>query len=356
MRVVLVVLLGCGSPAVHPDATSTDSAPAPDVAIDAPPSPVNLSASTGKDEDPDLVRLADGSILLAWFSERTGNGDIYYRHSADGRSWDAPVQVSSGTSIDVYPGIAEAPAHTLHAVWHRFDADPNTSSRIIYNRSTDGTWSAANEQTIAPGIDWSPSIAPTASGDLVVAFAHDPCSPSLPVCFEIEIVRSVDGGTTWSTPVAPPIGASGFSDAIPYLALTGDHLTLVWNRYVASTSAELPYQTATSEVMLSTSSDGVTWSTPVAVTANSDYDLFPALYADQAGAWWLTWLTAPAGTQVTTAVAQPVATAGTGAPTATLPVTGFSPRAVATTVPGRYVAAWVEGTSDLDIWIREFVR
>jgi hypothetical protein len=354
MRLVLAAIVGCGAPAVHPDATFTDSAP--DVAIDAPPSPVDLSASPGKDEDPDLVRLADSSILLVWFSERTGNGDIYYRHSGDGHTWDSPVQVSSGASTDVYPGIVEAPAHTLHAVWHRFDADPNTTSRIIYNRSSDGTWDAANEQTIAPGVDWSPSIAATASGALVVAFAHDPCSPSLPVCFEIEIVRSLDGGTTWSAPVAPPLGASGYGDAIPFMALTGDHLTLVWNRYVATTSAELPYQTATSEVMLSTSSDGATWSTPVAVTSNGDYDLFPALYEDQGGTWWITWLTAPATTQITTAVAQKLATAGTGLPTATLPVTGYSPRAIATSVQGRYVAAWVEGTSDLEIWARELVR
>ncbi len=345
MRLVLVALATCNTPPpAQPDATSTD----------APPAPVDLSASPGKDEDPNLARLADGSIVLAWYSERTGGGDIYYRHSPDGRSWDAPVQVSSSASTDVYPGLVEAPAHTLHAVWHRFDGDPNTSSRIIYNRSTDGTWNAANEQTIGPGIDWSPSIA-AANGALVVVFAHDPCAPNLPVCFEIEIVRSLDGGATWSAPVAPPLGATGTSDALPFLALTGDHLTLVWNRYVATTSAELPYQTATSEVMLSTSPDGVTWSTPIAVTSNGDYDLFPSLYEDQAGTWWLTWLTAPAATQISMVVAQPLATAGSGVPTATLPVTGYSPRAIATSVPDRYVAAWVEGTSDLEIWAREYV-
>ncbi|MGE5180492.1 MAG: hypothetical protein ACM31C_00445 [Acidobacteriota bacterium] len=353
MRLVIAAMVGCSSHALQPDATSTDVAT--DVAIDAA-QPLDISATAGKDEDPALLRLADGSIQLAWFSERTGAGDIYYRRSPDGISWDAPVQVSSGPSTDVYPSVAEQPAGTLHAVWQRFDADPNTSSRIIYNRSTDGTWSAAGEQTIASGIDWSPALAVTASGALVVVFAHDPCAPSLPVCFELEVVRSLDGGATWSPPSAPALGAGGYSDTLPFLARTGDHLTLVWNRYVASTAAELPYQTPTSEVMLATTADGVTWSAPIAVTSNADYDVFPALFEDQAGAWQITWLTAPAATQVSTAVVQPVATAGAGAPDGTLPVTGYSPRAIATTVPDRYIAAWVEGTSDVDIWAQPFSR
>lgn len=310
----------------------------PDAAPDAPYVTADFSNSAGGDEDPNLLPRADGSLVLAWFSQRTGNGDIYYRRTTDGITWDAPVQVSSGTSIDVYPGLVEV-AGTLHAVWHRYDSDPNTSSRIIYKR-LDGS----AEQTLTTGIAWSPTIATTASGTLVVAYAADPCAPSLPVCFHIAVVRSTDNGQTWST--EQTIVNSSMSDAIPYMARTGDHLTLVWNRYVATTTAELPYMAPTSDVMLSTSNDGITWTTPVTVAHDTSYNLFPALYADPAGAWWITWQTSGG------VVAQPIA--GT-APTATLPVTpvtGYSPRAAA--VAGRSVVAWVEGSSDLEIWTRPF--
>jgi hypothetical protein len=40
----------------------------------------------GKDEDPSVLRARDGSIYVAWFSDRTASGDIYITRTERARS------------------------------------------------------------------------------------------------------------------------------------------------------------------------------------------------------------------------------------------------------------------------------
>ena len=91
--------------AADADADAADAAPAdgasPDVRPDAAlfvPGPALLlsDSSPGKDEDPFILRTRDGRLHVAWFSERSGNGDIYLRSTSDGQRFDTPVQVTSG--------------------------------------------------------------------------------------------------------------------------------------------------------------------------------------------------------------------------------------------------------------------
>jgi hypothetical protein len=349
-----VFVLGCGHPAAMDD---QEDAPAPprDATVDAPVyPPVAISGTAGRDEDPTLLRTADARITLAWFSERDGDdGNIYLRRSLDGLAWDPPVQVTSGPDADFYPNLLEA--GVIHAVWMRRTGGKNGPGHIAYTTSPDGvTWTAAEQPLTPAGDDWTPSIAATPTGTLVVAFVRNACGAT--PCFAIMITTSANGGTSWSAPVPFGLAANGLADHLPIIARTGDHLTMVWNRYTSTPGHELPYLTNTSEVMMSTSTDGTAWTPAVALTANTDPDLFPWLYVDDpgpTGRWFATWLTAPSGgTPVT--VEQPVDAI---APTGMIPTNGYSPRAIATGVAHRYVAAWVEGSDpDQDIVARAFSK
>src|SRR5215470_9441385 len=336
MSLAWILLAACGSSGSKPDA-----AVIPDVAIDGVAlDPVNLSNMAGGDEDPGLVRQYDGHVIVAWYSRRSGNGDIYLRRTLDGVAWDPAVQVTSSTDTDFYPNLIEGPGNLLYMVWHRVTGGVG---HIEYNKTGNATsWNATTELAISSGgDDWSPSIAATSNNRLVVAFARNTCGQG--GCFALEVVTSDDGGATWTQPASPGLTASGFADHLPMIVLTGDHVTMVWNRYVSSMQTPLPYMTATSEVMMSTSTDGVTWTPAVAVTQNSDYDLFPALYQDQAGTWMITWLTAKPPGMTTMTVEQAVT--GTQPSGTIAVVAGYSPRVIATALAHRYLAAWVQGTS-----------
>jgi len=332
---VAVAIAACGTHAAAPDAPAPDAAP--DAAVFAPV----MISTTMPDEDPTLLRTADGHVVLAWYSTRDGDGgNIYLRRTLDGVTWDPAVRVSSDTDTEWYPNLVEA--NGLRAVWQRRNAAG--ASHVVTSSSPDGvTWNAASEVAVTPDVtgadDWSPSIAVAPSGTFVIAFARNSCGTG--GCFGVMITTSTTGAT-WSTPVPFGLATTGLADDLPIIAHTGDHLTMVWNRYANSTSAPLPYQTATSEVMLSTSIDGTAWTPAVQLTSNSDPDLFPWLYADDTGRWLVTWLTAAnGGTATPMTLEQPV---DASAPSGTIATNGYSPRVIATALAHRYVATWVAGT------------
>src|SRR5512134_561046 len=72
------------------------SDPAPTDGEFRPGLPRLLSAgSPSKDEDPSVLRAADGTIFVAWFSERSGNPDIWITSTRDGVEWTDPVRVTT---------------------------------------------------------------------------------------------------------------------------------------------------------------------------------------------------------------------------------------------------------------------
>src|SRR6185436_2214155 len=50
--------------------------------------------SPTKDEDPSVIRARDGTLFVAWFSDRNGNPDIYITSSNNGADWTPAVRVT----------------------------------------------------------------------------------------------------------------------------------------------------------------------------------------------------------------------------------------------------------------------
>ncbi len=354
----------CGSSNAGPDAGPPDArlvdAPAviDSLRDDASVFPlVDLSDSPGRDEDPTLLRSVDGRLYFMWSSARSGNGDIYLRRGANGVDWNSAIRVTTSTDPERAPSLVQDAANKFHVAFERRSGG---TGAIVYNSSVGGSaWSAASEVALTASSsgdgDAVPAIVQAASGALVVVFARNTCG-AVP-CFVLHAVRSTDGGTTWSVPApVPGIATTGKSDHSPFLLRTGTRITLVWNRYVSAPGEELPALSETSEVMLSSSSDGLAWSAPIAVTSNDSRDLSPALYEDANGVVFATWLSAP-DIAAPFAVEQPLSTLGVGTPTATFAVAGTTPRFIATAIAGRYVAAYVGGSDpELDVFAQAFTR
>lgn len=349
LRLVWLIVAACGgSAASHPDAAG-DAGAIPDGPTYGETS---LSGATGSSEDPALVRTP-AAIFAAYFTTLDGDhSQLFVRSSADGLTWQAPVQVTTGTDANLCPGLALDDSGVLHLVWMRRTGGLSGPAHIAHATSIDGvTWTPAPDLTSdSDGTDvWCPSLARRPAGGLALAFARYQGSPS--PHFDLRVATSADG-TTWSVPTAFGLADPAYSDQLPSLATTGTQLTLVWNRYVFATGMELPYETSTSEVMLSTSTDGLSWAPATPLTANSDYDLFPWLYEDDAQNWYVSWLHAPGALPMSTTVVEQALAAGTAI--APYPLAGYSPRTIYTGVAHRYVRAWVEGSAAHEVVAEPF--
>jgi hypothetical protein len=343
---------GGSDAAIKTDATGADALPetgdgaAPDAPGFIPADPLLIStASPGRDEDPFVLRARDGWIYVVWFSERTGNGDIYLRRTHDGVAWSEAVRVSSTAERDLYPCLHEDDAGRLHAAWFRRGDGGNGRGHIVYTSTSDGlAWNPGSEVAVtAPAgadNDWTPSIVRAANGALVIAFARDGCYPRPQPCFTLKVVTS-DDGVVWSNPVAM-VAPAGEQDHLPFLARDGANLIAVYNRYAAN--ATLPYATDTTDVLSAMSTDGMTWSAPAELTANDAervVDVFPILFTDHDLTQRMLWLSATPSSQ--SVVERAFSGSGAPVPIDALPASGYSHHVVATPTPGVYLGAWVEG-------------
>lgn len=353
-RGILVLLAACGGD----DAAGIDAPPPP---IDSPAGYVPAAAypishmDPGNDEDPAVLRVADGSILVAWYSQNAADRILISR-TTDGVTWTIPTHVSAQLGKNFGPALAQDASGKLHAVWFRWltGAPPG---KIVHASSTDGiTWSGETDVTTASATDdWVPSIAVAPDGALVVAFARNTCPPPN-TCYGIATSRSTDGGMTWSTPALPITAGNGFEHHLPALVNMGSDLALAWSPYRDTAGA--PWESVQSGARISTtrSPQGTTWSQPDDITQSmSDaISTFPSLYRDHAGVMQLVYLQATAGGQ--SVVERPLV-AGPGALLVPLPLAGYSPKVVATPTPGVFLGAYVGGPDgQREVYVQVFDR
>jgi hypothetical protein len=314
------------------------------------------SGSPTKDEDPSVLRAQDGALYLAWFSDRGNNPDIYVTWTTRGSSWSAPVRVTTSPNGDFAPQLMQDESGVFHLTWFRWSA-PNLGN-IWYNSSPDGrTWSTANEVRVTNAFnvdDWVPSIVQTADGTLFVYFVsalRDPAAHS-----DIFFAQKRPGQTSWSA-VARVAGINSASehDHLPFAMRTGNTITLVWVRHDASQA--LPWLNPKSHVYYATSTDGLTWSAPVRVTndAGNVVNLFPGLYQEADGTWFLNWLSTRNGAPALFELRLgSIATFPIGLrQNPALPGAGYSHRITATATEGVYLGVWVQGADGVqDIYYR----
>lgn len=314
--------------------------------------------SPAEDEDPSVLRAADGTLAVAFFSRRQGNADIWVTTTRDGVTWTGPARVTTDADDDFAPSLIQDRTGRFHLTWFRRAPAPTYYAHVRSTSTMDlASWSLAAERRVtdATGFleDWVPTLAETAGGDLVIVFVSR--FRGTGSTYDLYAVTSGDGGDTWGAPVAlDDVNDPAAHDHLPFLARTGADLTLAWVR--CDTTNATPWENPSADVFLSTSTDGVRWTAPANVTHDTGVlDVFPALYERFGGAWSLVWVStaaSPSGTIFDLPVA---GVAGYPAGRAALPLAGYSPRIVATPRPGVYFGVAVQGaTGAQDIYGRFF--
>ena len=314
------------------------------------------SGSPTKDEDPSVLRARDGTMFLAWFSDRGNNPDIYITNTASGSNWSTPVRVTTNAGGDFNPSLMQDAQGTFHLTWFRWTAP--FRGNIWYNSSPDGkTWNPGAEvqaTNVNAVDDWVPTLVELPDGSLAIYFVSD-LRDAVNRTNEIYVTFKRSGSTTWTAAVpVPGINSSTEHDHLPFAARAGNGIALVWVRH--DTTQALPWVNPKSAVYFSTSTDGSNFAAPIRVTndAGNVVNLFPGLFAQASGALSLVWLSTRSGPpRVYELPGIPLAFSGAPVENTALPGAGYSHRIAATPTPGVYLGVWVQGPDgSQDIYYR----
>jgi len=317
----------------------------------------------GQDEDPSLLRAADGQLSVAWYSDRNGGGDkeLFFSRSADGQAWSDPVQLTRSDGDSFYPSLAQDPAGAVHLAWWRVIHVNalGTNNKILVKSSPDGTTWDQDQETIVAG----------GPGDFVPCIVHDRVGSRLLVFFAspsrgadgrvdlnektLRLYVSENAGSGWGVPRRlNGVNDDATHNTFPSVVQRADgRFLMAWTRYSAAASNGVltVLSEGSTETMVSTSANGVDWDAPVLVSAASGdgaVDTLPTLYPDAAGASWTAlWLTAAKGSSSGSAVEAALADPVPGAAVARPEITGYSPRVAPLDGGGRFLAVWVAGAS-----------
>jgi len=359
MKTPAWVLLLCLSSGGGCDDNASDPGPPP--ARYAPTDTLLLSTgSPTKDEDPAVLRAADGSMFVAWFSDRADAGDIYVARTSSGTNWSAPTRITLDPGGDFYPSLIQDAAGTFHLTWFRWYALER--GHILHSTSSDGlTWNVADEESVTTDLDvddWLPTPAFASDGTLFVYFVSEIRDAGNPTS-DLYATSKGPSATNWSDPVSlTAINSTTEHDQLPFVARTGSGLTMVWVRH--DTSEPKPWLNPKSQLYLSTSPDGLSWSAPLQVTneAGNVVHLFPSIVTANTGGQSLLWLSTRDGSARVYEIL--VANAGQYPATVTEVIAlpdGYSHRVAATPTAGVFLGAWVQGPEGAqDIHYRFFER
>jgi hypothetical protein len=234
----------------------------------------NLSNNPGGSASgPQIGVDSKGNIYVAWFDSNSGNPSIFFRHSSDGATFSPAI---SGPAVQ---GILMSVdlAGRIYLVWSANDS--SGVARLVFSKSLDEGTTFTNPLTISnPSATAVPgALALDGSGNINVAWAEAAPPQNLN---NILFSRSVDGGTTFSSPGAVT-SSSGPLLRVAGLAVDGrGNIHVLW-----TTSAG-----GQTNTYLNRSSDGgATFAAENFQSGVSDGQQSPQLAVDARGGVNLVW-------------------------------------------------------------------
>lgn len=206
------------------------------------------------------IAALGGTVHAAWFDNRDGNYEIYYKRSTDdGAAWSSDMRLTTDNAVSQRPSIAVAGSF-VHLVWN----DRVSNEEIYYKRSTDAglTWEANVRLTNNANLSMFPSVC--VAGSVINVFWAETRDGN----YEIYNKRSTDNGVTWSADIRlTNDGGTSIQSACAALGLIV-HVTWNDNRHGPD---EIYYKRSTDA--------GETWSTDTRLTSNAGVSWFSSVDA-----------------------------------------------------------------------------
>lgn len=171
-----------------------------------------------------LAADGEGNLIIVFSGRREGNG-LYTLFSADGgATWTAPEPtfLTYGGNFPFILKLHSGDSGTIHAVWDVRD-DGGNGRQINYAQLTPGSQKWHGPVRLATAESGYGVLIPTITehdGELFVAYSG------------VSIIRSQDGGRTWSDP-ARPFRHTGINGIMSFVEDSGGQLHLLWAQRIS---------------------------------------------------------------------------------------------------------------------------
>jgi hypothetical protein len=216
-----------------------------------------------------------GVWLVGTLTIHSGGSHVFVSRSSDGEHWAAPIDVAAGQILDkdwvVCDNNAASPFHGRCYAEYTDDQKNTTVSQS----SDDGgvTWTApVKAGNVLVGTQ--PVVQP--NGTLVVVAGDFRGEDALTGA--MVALRSTDGGATWQRSTVSDLQSSN-DDPMRAIALPSLDIDSNGTIYAAWHDCRFRPTCTGNDIVLSTSTDGTTWSAPLRVT-HGQSSFIPGLAAD----------------------------------------------------------------------------
>ncbi len=183
---------------------------------------IQLTTHPGRDLKPYARQLSNGTVWVAWASDRSGGYDLYLKTSTDnGVSWSDDLRLTSGPELDKSPSFVQL---SDGVIWLFWSSDNGGKSDINYKTYNGFMWSAPTMLTDDPKEDTNPCALQTMDKKMWVFWASREPAVSEPTTDDIFYKYSSNNGVTWSAKIQ--FTTDSYDDVWPSVTQTSD--TAVW--------------------------------------------------------------------------------------------------------------------------------
>ncbi|HEY4412640.1 MAG TPA: sialidase family protein [Gaiellaceae bacterium] len=248
----------------------------PSVTVESSPPGPESAAS-----DPSVAYdAAHGVWLISTLTIEQGGTRVMVAHSTDGLHWSAPVTAASGPALDKdWIACDNGASSPFRGRCYALYTDDDLNSTVSQSSNDGGlTWSTPVR---ASGVLVGTQPAVLADGTLVTIAGNYVGEQAL--TGTIESLRSTDGGATFTRTTLATLTSANNDPmraiSLPSMAIGGDG-TL----YATWADCRFRSGCVANDLVLSTSTDGVTWTTPTRIppaAVSSSLDaMIPGIAAD----------------------------------------------------------------------------
>ncbi len=207
---------------------------------------------------PAVAQMKNGTLLLSFSSDRSGNFDIYMKRYNPATGWSSESQMTTDPAREETSVLVAAQDGTLWLFWDRRTSS-GAAVNIFYKTYVNGVWSGETALTNdpAPVLNRQPSAMQAQDGRIWVFWSQVQDA----TFNKIYLYYKIYNGATWST--AAKFTSSNYPDRHPEISQTGEgNLWVFWNR-------EMPVggQCFQEDIWYKTSeNNGSTWSSDLRLT------------------------------------------------------------------------------------------
>ncbi len=226
-----------------------------------------------------VARASNGTLMVAW-STGTGSGaQVQYSIYDPGFGiWSPAAALSNAGYNAIQPALASDESGSIHAIWQQRETSSG-KYQVFYSRYSTGAWTTPVQISIAASTRGEEGTIEVGSdGTLWVVYNNDGEGVGIEYLY---VVKSTDGGSTWSTATETISTGGTFGSSIEVgrsqiAAAPDGKIVVIWDNSIAGTDTRR-------EVFINTWS-GTAWSGATMIsdttTADRDHNRYVAVTVD----------------------------------------------------------------------------